>query len=807
MMEALLQDIRYGARMLRKSPVFTLVVIVTLALGIGANTAIFSVINAVLLQPLPFSQPDRVVSIFETSSRLGTDRETLSPANFRDLASQNQVFSSAAVYLRTPGALTGQGDATRVRIVESTSGLFDVLAVAPIMGRAFLPDDSSRSHGRVVILSHHLWSTQFGMQQDIVGKTIHLDGEDYGVIGIMPEGFQFPLSGSEVWTLLPDTEKFWSPRGAHYLSGIARLKPGITEVRAKEDLRTVGARLAASYPSTNKGSGLGAVEFKNALVGDVKPALLVLLASVGLVVLIACANIANLILARSTERSREVAVRTALGATPFRLARQLLTESLLLSILGALAGLSVAAWAIKIILLNGPQDIPRVQGIHLDGIVLAFNLTLAVITGLAFGLLPALHATRSDVNRSLKSGARTAGDHEGKWLHSSLVACELALSLVLLAGAGLLLRSFMRLQSVDPGFNPQNILTFDLSLPEAQYKDGRRVSDFTEDLLQGLKSLPGVESAAVVTPRPLSGNDYSSSVKIKGQPPQPPGEEKSAQMRVVSGDYFRVMQIPLLRGREFENGDRRETPPVVVLSSNAVKKFFPAGDAIGQHMEFGASIGFDKVGGEVVGIVGNVHDFGQDTEPPPDAYVLQDQAGVGEMSVLVRTKGEPTALAAAARDTVHRFDSGLPIAAVSTMSAALGESSAQRRFYMLLLTLFAGLAISLAAVGVYGVMAYSVTRRTQEIGIRLALGAKHQQVLGLVMSHAASLVAVGLVIGLLVTAASGRVLAGLLFGVRATDPLILIAVTVGLAMVALAAGYIPARRVLRVDPMVALRDE
>jgi putative ABC transport system permease protein len=806
-MEALLQDIRYGVRMLRRSPIFTVVVIVTLALGIGANTAIFSVINAVLLKPLPLSQPDRVVSVFETNIERGMDQETLSPANFRDLANQNQVFSSVSAYVLNPRALTGQGDPARVHVVISTSSLFEVLGVAPLLGRTFLAEDGSGGHGRVVVLSHHIWSTRFGAQSDIVGKTIHLDGLDYSVIGVMPKGFQFPLSGSDMWTLLPSREAFWAARGAHYLSGVARLKPGISEARAIADLRTLGMRLSAEYPGTNKTSGLGAIELKNALVGDVKPALLILLAAVGLVVLIACANVANLILTRSSERSREIAVRTALGGTPFRLARQLLTESLLLSSMGAITGLAVAFWAVKIILFYGPKDIPRIQAVHIDGNVLLFNLALAVITGFTFGMFPALQASHPDLIRWLKSGTRTVGDHEGKWLRSSLVTGELALSLVLLAAAGLLLRSFMRLQAVDPGFNAENVLTFDLALPDAHYKDGKRVSDFTEDLLQRLKALPGVESTAVVVPRPLSDDDYSSSVSIKGQPPAPLGEEKSVQIRVISRDYFRVMQIPLLHGREFETTDRRETPPVVVLSRAAVKKLFSGDEAIGQYIDFGARIGYDKVGGEIVGVVGDVHDFGRESEPPPDAYVLQDQAGVGEMSVLVRTKGEPTRLAAAARDLVHQLDNALPITDMSTMNAALHQSSAQRRFYMLLLALFAGLAISLAAVGVYGVMAYSVTRRTQEIGIRLALGAKHQQVLGMVMSQALRLVSAGLVIGLIATVASGRILTGLVFGIRASDPLILVAVTAGLASVALVAGYVPARRVLRVDPMIALRDE
>jgi putative ABC transport system permease protein len=388
-----------------------------------------------------------------------------------------------------------------------------------------------------------------------------------------------------------------------------------------------------------------------------------------------------------------------------------------------------------------------------------------------------------------------------------LVAGEIGLSLVLLAGAGLLLRSFLRLESVDPGFNPAGILTFDLALPEIQYPDGSRVAAFSNDLLERMQSLPGVESAAVVRPAPLSGNDYSSSIKIKGQPPSPNDEDRSAEVRIVSRDYFRTMQIPVLRGRVFQTTDRRDAPPVVVISRNAEKRFFPSGDALGQEMSFDARIGYDKVGGQIVGIVGDVHDFGLELEPPPDAYVLQDQAGVNEMSVLIRTKGDPIGLSAAVREKVHGLDGDIPIAAMSTMETALGDSLAQRRFYMSLLGIFAAVAILLAAVGVYGVMAYSVSRRTQEIGIRLALGARHQQLLSLLMRQAALLVGTGLMLGLMITAASGRILAGLLFGIRASDPLILVSSTAGMALIALLAGYVPLRRVLKVDPMVALRYE
>ena len=440
-------------------------------------------------------------------------------------------------------------------------------------------------------MSHQVWSTRFGMQSDIVGKTIHLDGLDYSVIGVMPEGFQFPLSGSDMWTLLPSTEKFWAPRGAHYLSGVARLKAGVSEARAAADLRTLGARFGCRISWNKQRVRIRSCRVQKRTGGGREAGIAHSFSSGRLVRPDRSANIANLILARSSERSREIAVRTALGGTPFRLMRQLLTESLLLSSMGAIAGLAVAFGPSRIILFYGPKDIPRIQGVHLDGNRLLFTLALAVITGLTFAIPGVATARRIDLNRSLKSGTRTVGDHEGKWLRSALVSGELALSLMLLAGAGLLLRSFNRLQAVNPGFNAENVL-LDLALPEAQYKDGKRVADFTEELLQRLKALPGVESTAVVEPRPLSENDYSSSVKIKGQPPVPLGEEKSAQIRVVFENYFRVMQTHFQQGREFERSDRRETPPVVVLSRNAVKKFFPAGDAIGQHMDFGARIGF-----------------------------------------------------------------------------------------------------------------------------------------------------------------------------------------------------------------------
>jgi putative ABC transport system permease protein len=642
---------------------------------------------------------------------------------------------------------------------------------------------------------------------NVIGQNARLDGESYTIVGVMPAGFQFPLSGADVWLPLSYPSNVATQRGAHYLDTIARLKPGITLQQARQELETLSGRLELAYPKTNKGSTASVTEFRDSLVGDVRPALLILLAAVGLVVLIACTNITNLLLARANERAHEVAIRTALGGSPRRLVRQFLTESILMASLGGLFGLLIAVCGTRAIVKFGPQDIPRLDGIRVDASVLLFTFGLTLLTALMFGLAPALKAAKADLNESLKTGLRSVGRGEKGRLRGALVVGELALSLVLLTGAGLLIRSFLLVTRVDPGFDASHVLIFDLSLPKAEYPDGRRVAQFADSLLERLKGLPQIDSASTIFPRPLSEESFSSSVVIKGAPPVPEGEERSVVMRVVGADYFHTMRIPIVKGRPFASSDRRDTSHVLLLSQGAAKKLFPNGDAIGQEMKLDARAGYDKISGQIIGIAGDVHYSALDIESQPDVYALLDQSGVADMSVVVSTIGDPAALASAVRGEVRSMDQNLPLADMTTMNDLMVASLGQRRFYMLLLGMFAAVALSLAAVGVYGVMAYSVGRRTQEIGVRLALGAPRGRVLAMVLSQSARLVFVGLAAGAFVSAIALRLLSRLLFGITAGDPLTLLAAVLLLSIITLVASCIPARRATRVDPMVSLRCE
>ncbi len=806
-MNALLQDLRYAVRQLRKSPGFATVAIVTLALGIGANTAIFSVVNSVLLRPLSFPESDRLVSVSESKPSSRIEHFSVSPPDFFDWRDQNRVFSGIAAYTPSPVALTQRGDAQRIVALSASPSLMAVLKVQPFLGRSFLEEEGQQGRDHQVILSHQLWQTRFGGDVNIVGQNARLDGEDYAIMGVMPAGFQFPSSGADIWLPLSFPGNVSTQRGAHYLETIARLKPGTTLQQARQELETIGGRLALEYPKTNKGSTASVSEFRDSLVGDVRPALLILLAAVGLVVLIACTNITNLLLARANERAHEVAIRTALGGSPHRLIRQFLTESILMASLGGICGLIIAVWGTRAIVKFGPHDIPRLDTIHVDTWVLVFTFGLTLLTGLIFGLAPALKTAKADLIESLKTGLRSVGRGERDRLRGTLVAGELALSLVLLTGAGLLARSFLRVTGVDPGFDASNLLIFDLSLPDAAYPDGARVAQFANGLLTRLKGLPQVASASTVFPRPFSGEPFVSTFTIKGAPPAPEGEERSLHVRVVGLDYFPTMRIPVIRGRSFERSDRRDSPRVLLLSQQAARKYFPDRDAIGQEMTLHAGVSADRARGQIVGIVGDVHYSGLDIESQPEVYAVLDQVAVPEMSVAVRTHGDPLALASAVRGQVHSVDPNLPLSDLSTLKDLMAASRGPRRFYMLLLGIFAAVALALASVGVYGVMAYSVGRRTQEIGVRLALGAPRGRVLAMVLSQSARLVIIGLAAGVIATAGASRLLSRLLFGITPGDPFTFLSSVLILSVVASLASILPARRAAKVDPMVALRYE
>ena len=800
-LESFVQDVRYGMRMLRKNPAFSGIAVLALALGIGANTAMFSVIEAVVLRPLPYSNPNDLVRVASTWQRGGiTTPYSSSPPDFFDWRDQNRSFSSMFAYRTGEYALTGHGEAKRVRTVMATAGIFSTLQAHPALGREFLTEENRKGADHVVVLSYGLWQANFGGAADAIGKTIELDSESYTIVGVMPAEFRFPVPGSDAYVPIGFDDKVMTQRGAHYLQVLGRLKSGISVAQANDDLVRIW-ELRRLYPDKDGKWGVRADRWSSALVGEIRQALLVLLGAVGLVALIACANVSNLLLARATVRHRELAMRRALGAGRSRLVRQMLTEGLLLALLAGAASLLLAHWALASIVSFGPKDIPRLASVGLNGTVLWFTLGVSVGSALLFGLMPALRSSASDVSGLLKgsaSSSREAGRARG-----ALLIGEVALSMMLLAGAGLLVRSFIGLRSLSPGFDPSGVLTLDISVPDAHYKNSLALQSYWEEALGRLRGLPGVISVALVTPLPLSGDDFSSSFSVEGKS-VPEKDEPSAELRAATPDYFRTMVIPLRQGRTFTDADRLGGARVLLISENAARMFFPSGDAIGQRIKFGARGGYEKNEGEIVGIVSDVHDFGVDARVLPTFYVPLAQSGVGGATVVIRAQGSP-ALGQPARKLVQSIDRdalvGEPVPLESLVSGSLG----QRRFYMMLLGAFAALALVLAAIGLYGVISYSVAQRTQEIGVRVALGATRTQVLSMIMGQGLRFTTIGLAIGQLMTMMLNRALKGLLVGVSTTDPPTLVVTAAVLLIVAALACYVPARRAARVDPMVALR--
>jgi putative ABC transport system permease protein len=795
--------------MLLKQPGFTVIAVIALALGIGANTAIFSVVNAVLLKPLPFVDPARLVIVYETNQQRGTTRSSVSYPNFADWRDQNHVFERMSSYHNSDFILTGEGEPARIQGAVVNADLFPLLGVAPILGRSFLPEeDKPGDTGRVVMLSHRLWQQRFNADPNVPGKSLVLGGKNYTVAGVMPAGFQFPIGSEPVdlWATVAVDSGMFTQRGAHYMHVVARLKPDVAPGQAKAEMDGIAANLEQQYPDENSHRGVNIVPALDSMVGDVRPALLILLGAVGCVLLIGCANVANLLLARATTRHKEMAIRSALGASRWRVVRQLLTESVLLAMAGGALGLLVAMWGTDVLVSLTQDDLPRAGQIGLDGRVLGFTFLVSILTGVIFGLVPALHSSKTDLNESLKEGGRgsTEGARRNR-LRAALVIGEVAIAIVLLAGAGLLIQSLRRLQQVNPGFNPRNVLTFSIGLPEVKYKPAQQV-EFYRQLMSRLDSLPGVRSASAVMPLPMSGDRMRVTFETEGRPIAK-GELPATEIRTIGLDYFKTIGIPLIKGRDFTERDDQKAPAVIIVNEAFAKQFFPGEEVLGKHIKPGISADDgESPMREIVGVVGNVKHRSLSVEMDPEAYEPHAQLTF-DMTVLVKTDTDPVSIAGAVQNEIRAMDKDLPAYNLKTLDQYLAASVAQPRFNTLLLALFAGMALLLTAVGLYGVMSYSVNQRTHEIGIRMALGADRTDVLKLVVGQGMALTAIGVAVGLIGAFFLTRLLESLLFGVSATDPETFAAIALLLAGVALAACFVPARRATKVDPMVALRYE
>jgi putative ABC transport system permease protein len=803
-----LQDLRYAGRMQLKNPGFTIVAVIALALGIGANTAIFSVVNSVLLRPLPYKDPERLVMVWEDASKFGYPRDTPAAANYVDWRDQNTVFEGMSAIADDSFNLTCDGDPERLEGRYVSANLFPLLGVDPQIGRTFTAAEDQPGSNRVVVLSHALWQRRFGGDHGIVGKPINLNGETYTVVGVMPARFQFPSSDDQVWAPIAFTSEDAANRDRHYLQVLARLKPGTSLEQAQTEMNTIAARLQQQYPESNTDLGAAVTSLHEHVVGDIKPALLILLGAVGLVLLIACANVANLLLARAAVRQKEIAVRIALGARRQRLIRQFLTESVLLATIGGVFGLVIAYGGLMLLRASIPENIAQTGQISIDLKVLGFTFVVAMITGLIFGLAPAIQAARFNQAETLKEGGRdSATGSSGKRIRGLLVMSEVAVSLVLLIGAGLLINSFLRLRNVDPGFRADNLLTMRVVLPQPKYPDFARREAFYTALVQRVQSIAGVKSAAVTTNLPLYRQGNSIGVSIEGQPPPPPGQENIVVTRIVSPGYFDTMSIPLLSGRQFTDQDIRTSPRVVMISEAMARRYWPGQDAVGKRIGAGR-IQRPEDWFQVIGVVKDVRQFELTADPRPQMYLSYRQMGFFPSDdLVVKTNVDPASLAATVRNAVWEIDKDQPVSNIRTMDEILLQSIARQRFSMLLLAIFAGVALTLAAVGIYGVMSYSVAQRTHEIGIRMALGAQTGAVLKLAVGYGLKLVIAGVAIGLIAAFALTRVMSTLLFRVTATDPTTFTLISLLLVAVAAIASYIPARRAAKVNPIIALRYE
>jgi putative ABC transport system permease protein len=810
----LLQDLRYAIRTLAKQPGFTLVALVTLALGIGANTAIFGIVNAVLLRPLPYHEPDRVVLLW--SHWTNWTKTWVSEPELADYQQQARSLEHVAAFSSTSFNLTGGADSEPLRVLAAQvqSEMFAALGAQPIAGRVFTADEDRPGRERVVMLTEGLWRSRFGADPSIVGRTIDLDAAAYTVVGVLPSALRLPLDYAnraltQIWVPLALGPVDPQERGNHGLNALGRLKPNVPLSQAQAEIDTITRGFQQQYPNNyDTAFGLTLVPAPLEVFGDVRPALLVLLLAVGAVLLIACANVANLLLARSEARQKELAVRLALGAGRQRIVRQLLTESMVLSVIGGAGGVALAYGLTQGLISLDPLKIPRVQDIALDGRVLAFTAGISLVTGALFGIVPALQSSRTDLQSVLKEGGRDSHVATG-WLRRALVVGEIAASVVLVAAAVLLARSFARLLDVDAGFNPAHVLTLRTSLPVATYTDSAAMVKAYTEVGRRLRESPGVQAAGAVTGLPLASTRGDWSIRIEGRPVDP-RENLAADWQVVTPGYFEALGTPLRGGRTFTDADRADTMPAIVINETMAKKFWPGEQAVGRRMAMGGTGSIT-----VVGVVADIHHRGLDILPRPEMYRPHAQFRYGgpeapavpTMTWVVRTADDPRAATSYARAAIHAVDAKLGISDVATMGQVLADSTSDRRLNMLLFVLLGSLALALATVGVYGVVAYSVSQRTHEIGVRMAIGAKPADVVRMMVSEGGRLAMVGVVVGSAIALVGARLIRGLLFEVSATDPLTFAAVAAGLFAVALLASYIPARRATRVDPMIALRGE
>lgn len=812
-MHTLVQDIRFGARMLLKNPGVTLVAVIALTLGIGANTAIFSVVNAVLLRSLPYEDGDRLAIVWENrQSPKGNPQNVINLGNFFDWKEQNNVFSDMAAFFDLNRNLTGDGEAEEVPGQIATTNLFSLLGVKPILGRTFAPDEGKPGQPKVAVISYDLWQRRFGGDAHIVGRNITINNEQNEVIGVLPADVGWHVQKGSMIKKAPEIWLPWQvsnelrERRGRFARAVARLKPGVTLAQAQNEMNIIGARLTQQYPEFNTNWGVNVVPLRIQFTGEIRKPLLILLGSVGFVLLIACANVANLLLARAASRKKEIALRAGLGASRWRIARQLLTESVLLSALGGVFGLLLAWWGTRALIALSPAGLMDLRNVAVNLPVLGFTLGLTLLTGIIFGLVPALEAARFDLTESLKEGGKNiGGGARSQRLRNLLVVTQVALALVLLVGAGLLMKSFNRLQSVEPGFEPDNLLTMQINLPGRKYDTDRKSIDFFKRAIEQLNAIPGVEGAGANSFLPFAGPHAGTNIEIEGQPKQPTGQDFGTGVCVTDANYFQVMHIPLKRGRLFTEQEATEMRHVVVVNETFARQNLPGQDPIGKRIAI--NMKDENVPSEIIGVVGDNKHLGLDTEVEPMAFWPHPELAYSSMTLAIRTRGEPTSIASAARNTIRNLDPDQPVGEVSTMNDLMAKSIARSRFNATLLAVFSLVALVMAAVGIYGVISYSVQLRTHEIGVRMALGAQRRDVLTLVVKRGIVLGLIGVTVGLVASFGLTRLIATLLFEVTATDRTVFAGVAGALFLVTLIACYVPARRATKVDPLIALRYE